>query len=459
MLGRQAGIAVCAVALDRGPDGKGEARLVAYYCGERPEQDGPELRRALLEVLPDYMVPGIYVRIERMPLTPNGKIDRQGLALPDDRRDRPAQASAGFRDGIEQSLVGIWEEVLNVRLIGIHDNFFELGGHSLIAVRLMARVAQTFGRKLPLASLFQGATVEAMARLLRSEAAQVTWSSLVPIQSARDAQSREAFFCAAGAGGNVVYFHDLARALGTGQAFYGLQPPGLDGSTPPLVRVEDLAAHYLRTIREQSGSAPRVVSGHSFGGLVAFEMARQLEAAGEAPSLLVLIDTPAPHFFHPTGLDWSEAEWLMQIAQIIEHLYGVELGVARAVLDALAHEAQLALLNERMIAAGVLPPGTGVEYLRGFIGVYKTNLRAEYAPQPLGGDTCVLLLRSAEQQPEALVSPQFAAMRDTRELGWTDYIRCRLVVEDVPGDHLTMMRPPQVAKLAAILETYLEHAR
>jgi len=455
VLGRQPGIAVCAVALDRGV-GAGDARLVAYYTGERPESDAGELRHALLATLPDYMVPGQYIRLERMPLTPNGKIDRNALAVPEDRRSRAASSSVGFRDGIEQALVGIWEEVLALHPIGIRDNFFDLGGHSIIAVRMMARVAQTFGRKLPLASLFQGATVEAMARLLRQESAQVEWSSLVPIQTPAVKDSAPAFYCAAGAGGNVVYFHDLARALESTQPFFGLQPPGLDGVTAPFAKVEDLAAHYLDSIRRQGDAAPRVLGGHSFGGLVAFEMARQLSAAGAAPALLVLIDTPAPHFFHPTGLDWSETEWLMQVAQIVDHLYGVNLGIERAELATLDADAQFTRLNDRMIAADVLPAGTGTEFLRGFIAVYKANLQASYAPPPMQGTTQVVLLRSAEKQPDALVSEQFAAMRDTRELGWLDYIESPLAVEEVPGDHLTMMRPPHVVNLAAILKPYLE---
>lgn len=445
LLGRQPGIAVCAVALDAAA-----ARLVAYYCGPRDETEDAELRRALGAVLPDYMVPSLYVKLAALPLTPNGKIDRQALRLPEGRQARQAETSVGFRDAIEQALVSIWEDVLGVRPIGIHDNFFELGGHSIIAVRLVARVAQEFGRQLPLASLFQGATVAAMAQLLRAAAVTPRWPSLVPINPA---EKTPAFYCAAGAGGNVVYFHDLARALGE-RSFYGLQPPGLDGVTPPLTTVEALATHYLEAIRA-AGGEPRVIGGHSFGGLVAFEMGRQLSAVGAAPTLLVLIDTPAPHFFHPTGAGWSEADWLWQVAQIVEHLYGVALDLHREELAGAA-DGGLELLNRRMIAADVLPSGTGVAFLRGFVGVYRANLEAVYAPAPLAGNTQVLLLRSAEAQPAALVAPQFATLRAAPELGWKDYIRCPLAVEEVAGDHLTMMRPPQVTQLAGVIMTYLE---
>jgi len=122
-----------------------------------------------------------------------------------------------------------------------------------------------------------------------------------------------------------------------------------------------------------------------------------------------------------------------------------------------AADGGLELLNRRMIAADVLPSGTGVAFLRGFVGVYRANLEAVYAPAPLAGNTQVLLLRSAEAQPAALVAPQFATLRAAPELGWKDYIRCPLAVEEVAGDHLTMMRPSQVTQLAGVIMTYLEH--
>ena len=448
VLARQSGVVACAVVLDR--DSAGDARLVAYYAGEKLEAN--ELRRAILAALPDYMVPSHFVSIQAMPLTPNGKIDRLALRLPDDARNQGLGERIGFRDNVELSLVHLWEEVLDLRPIGIRDDFFDLGGHSIIAVRLMAKIARRFGRNLPLASLFQSATVESMARLLRGDIKETEWASLVPIQT----QGNKApFFCAAGAGGNVVYFHDLARAMGADRPFFGLQPPGLDGVTPTPSTVEDLARHYIEAIKREGHEFPRILAGHSFGGLVAFEMARQLHDAGREPEVLVLLDTPAPHFFRPTGEDWSQARWLAQVSDIVSNMYTLDARVSAEQFEALESDAQLGLLHRRLIEAGVLPEGSDIRNFRGFIEVYKANLRLTYAPEGLHASTRVLLLRSREQQPEALVSEQFAAMHDTRDLGWTAYFDRPISVGEAPGDHLTMMISTNAKVLAATLSGFL----
>jgi thioesterase domain-containing protein len=168
-----------------------------------------------------------------------------------------------------------------------------------------------------------------------------------------------------------------------------------------------------------------------------------------------LIDTPAPHSFQPTGRDWSEAQWLTQVSQIVSHLYGVEVALQDGDLAGLDDEAQMALLHGRLIAAGVLPEGSDLAYFRGFVNVYKANLRVAYAPAPLAGELPVLLLRSLQEQPQHLASEQYASVRAAEALGWTQYFARPVTVRDVPGDHLTMMRGANTATMAAVLEEFL----
>lgn len=447
LLSRQPGVSTCAVAVDRSRDEDG--RLVAYYLGTA--DDSAALKAALQQDLPDYMVPSLFVRLPALPLTPNGKVDRQALTLPAGI-DEPQLGQAGFRDGVEMALVQIWEQVLGVSPIGIRDSFFDLGGHSIVAVRLMAQVARHFGRHLPLASLFQGATVEAMAHLLRAEASHNDWSSVVPIQTQGEAAS---LFCAAGAGGNVVYFHELARALGRQRPFFGLQPPGLDGVTPVHDSVEALARAYLGAMAGQPGASDPVLAGHSFGGLLAYEMACELGERGQPPRALVLIDTPAPQFFQPTGADWSQARWLVQISEIVGHLYGVDTALGLDELLGLDDEAQLSRLHQRLMATGVLPPGSPAHYLRGFVSVYRANLGARYQPRRLHASTRVLLLRARDAQPAQLNPEQFDAVRASPDLGWQGWLTQPLQVVEVPGDHLTMMRSPHVQSLAQAINDFL----
>ena len=277
-----------AVVEPRG-DARGERILVAWLVpaeGRRISVD--EIRRWTLGRLPRYLVPSVFVPVEGLPLTAQGKIDRLALPEPESPRE---DAIVPAHDGIELALVRIWEEVLGVRSVSVRDNFFALGGHSLLAVRLFARIENLLGRRLPLATLFQAPTIEQLASAMREEGWSAPWSSLVVIHGGG---ARPPFFCVPGVGGNVVGFHTLARHLGADQPVYGLQARGLDGVSSPHTTVEEMAEHYLGQMRAVVPAGPYYLGGASFGGKVAYEMARRLEAEGEKVALLALFDTFAP---------------------------------------------------------------------------------------------------------------------------------------------------------------------
>jgi thioesterase domain-containing protein/acyl carrier protein len=234
------------------------------------------------------------------------------------------------RDDVERELASLWESLLGVAQVGIHDDFFELGGQSLVAVRLFQRIGKKYGVELPLSTLFQAPTIAECAALLRDRlglpqptselpeqpgggdfapATTPTFRHLVAIQRGRD---RVPFFCIHGAGGNVLNFRDLARALHPDQPFFGLQALGIDGITPTHNTIEEMAAAYLAEIRAFWPDGPYLLGGYSGGGLVAFEMAHQLSAAGQEVGLLAFIDT-----FHPemTGRDITMASRLERLQQ------------------------------------------------------------------------------------------------------------------------------------------------
>src|ERR1019366_8445658 len=169
-----------AVVLAR-EDAPGEKRLVAYVVAD---STADELRRFLKDKLPEYMLPAVFVLLDVLPMTPNGKIDRRALPAPDRTRPELDKAFVAPRDDLELQLAHIWEEVLGVQPVGVTDNFFELGGHSLLAVRLFALIEQRLGKKLPLTAVFQGATVEHLASVFRQPAMPGPQNSLVAIQPA-----------------------------------------------------------------------------------------------------------------------------------------------------------------------------------------------------------------------------------------------------------------------------------
>ncbi|MBF0136262.1 MAG: amino acid adenylation domain-containing protein [Magnetococcales bacterium] len=435
-----------------------ERSLVAYlvpHAGQKVP-DPVELRRFLQGRLPDYMLPNHFVILDALPLTPNGKINRRALPEPrPGQRINPDQAALSSRDILELELVQIWEDVLQIRPIGIRDNFFDLGGHSLIAVRLMARIEQHFKKSLPLSVLFQGSTIEQLARIIRKQSATDPWSSLVAIQG-RGNQSP--FFCVAGAGGYVIYFHQLGRCLAADRPFYALQPPGLDGATAPHERVEDLAAHYIATIKGVQPHGPYYLGGHSFGGTVAYEMVRQLHARGEPVALLAILDSPAPHHYHPVGLDWSQAQWLSQLAEIIEHMYGTPLEITRAMMTTLNPEEPLRHLFERLKKNDILPADANIAHFQGFIRVYKTNLQVRYTPPQEHLPVRMVLFSSRDLQPDNLTTEKMdPAIRLDPFQGWSPYSAKPVELHVIPGDHLTMMQQPHVEILAEKLRGCLAH--
>lgn len=450
-------ITQCAVALDGNNE---QARLVAFCVMTTDATlDAAQLRNYLAATLPEYMLPTLFVTLEQLPLTPNGKLDRKALRVPEFFTSAaPQRHIIAPRDATELKLAHIWQELLRVSNISIEDNFFELGGHSLIAVRLMARIAAEFDRHLPLAALFQGATIASLARLLRAERAGNIWEVAVPLGVIDTDHTTPPLFCAAGAGGNVLYLQPLSAALAGRLPFYGLQPPGLDGVTPVFTTVEALADHYLTAIQKIQPHGAYRLAGHSFGGLLAFEMARRLITAGETVEKLIILDTAAPQYFAPTGRDWSNAQWLAQVARIAGHQYGVDLNLDEATFAALANDdAQLHLLHQRLIACGVLSEQADLNYLRGFIQVYQANLRAVYQPPTETLPIPTLLVRSAELQPEHLRESQAETVRAVRDLGWGMWLTLPPQIIEIPGDHLTMLNPPRVEKLAEIIQREFIH--
>ncbi len=273
---------------------EGVMKQIVAYVVPVAEQDSTvsELRSFLQARLPEYMLPSAFVVLEILPLTTNGKIDRQALPAPDWSKLDSGKVFVAPRDQWESQLTLIWEDILGIQGIGVKDNFFELGGHSLLAVRLVTQIKKVFGKSLPLVTLFKASTIEQLANTLRQEDSTACWFSLVAIQPNG---SKPPFFCVPGGGGNLLGLRHLAHHLGSDQPFYGLQPIsiGRNGAEPHR-RVEDMAVHYLKEIRNVQPQGPYFLGGGCIGGVVAFEMAQQLHAEGEKVALLVAIDSDSP---------------------------------------------------------------------------------------------------------------------------------------------------------------------
>lgn len=280
------GIDDAAVAASAGPDG--EKRLVGYVVWKgRPGSTG-ELRAGLSRTLPDHMVPSSFVSLPALPLTERGKVDRAALRPPDPERAPAESALAGPGDDVEKALLEIWEGLLRGRPIGVRDDFFELGGDSLRAVELFALIESRMGKYLPLSSFVGASTIELLAERLR-EAPPPRWPCLVPMQTLG---SKPPFFCVSWADGEVLAYARLARRLGPERPVYGLRRDRLDDRRPRFTRVEEMAAQYVAEIVAARPAGPYHLGGLSGGAVMAFEMARQLRAAGREVGALLLLEPP-----------------------------------------------------------------------------------------------------------------------------------------------------------------------
>jgi thioesterase domain-containing protein len=428
-LRRQAGVAEAVVVVQQ--QAGGDKRLAGYVVAQEQQAvTGEGLRKQLREELPEYMIPAVIMRLEEIPLTANGKVDRR--ALPEAQWKRgEGRHYKGPRTITEEVLAGIWGELLCIEQIGIDDNFFEIGGHSLLAVRLMSRVQQQMGRSLPLASLFQGPTIEYQARLLRQEVSLDLDSPLVTIEQGG---SKRPFFCVHPVSGNVFCYTALARHLGTDRPFYAFKSPDLDRTTSSQRQISEMASRYIDALRSAQPEGPYLLGGWSMGGNIAFEMARQLEAQGEEIALLALFDSKANH---------NDGELVNGNRLALLASFARDMGLSfegftlfEDELQRLDTDEQLGRILERAKLTGIVPPDLGMPQIRSLLNVFETNTAAirSHEPKLYGGR---VTLFSAADNPES-----------DSQLGWGEFAASGVDLNVIPGDHYTIMREPNVEALA-----------
>uniref|UniRef100_UPI001F07D8A0 thioesterase domain-containing protein n=1 Tax=Myxococcus vastator TaxID=2709664 RepID=UPI001F07D8A0 len=419
-----------------------EKRVEAYVVA--PGADAAALKEAVRQRLPEYMVPSAVVVLEALPLTPNGKVDRKALlaseaGVPEQRQHVEPRTDA------EHALAGIFSEVLAVPRVGLHDDFFELGGHSLLATQVVARVRTELGVDIPLRALFEAPTVLRLAVWLQGSDTEGATRDCVALQP--EGAGTPVFFVHA-VGGAVGPYRALARRMGRERPLYGFQAAGLDGREPPLEQVEALARRYVEAMRERQPEGPYVLGGWSLGGVVAFEMARELERQGQSVALLVLLDSFAPDENAPTR-EPDGTLLLAGMAMDLARTAGAESTLRPEVLSGLTDEEQFAVVVEHARQAGWLPPEVEASTLRAWRDVTRANLRAlaSYRPGPV---RCpVLLLRAKDAQRSQAVEPSH---------GWARWVPSGLTMEDVPGDHYSALHPPHVETLARRLAEHVDAA-
>ncbi len=273
----------------------GDVQLIAYVVPRGDMPDNTALTAFVEGRLPSGTAPRRFVALNTLPTLADGSVDRRKLPPVD------AQSSERIfvapRTQTERAIAEIWTELLGVSRISADDNFFDLGGYSLLAVRMLARLESALGVNLPLATLLHSATCSGLAGLAdrattSAQEGLEQWRPLVLIQ--QGGNMHPPLFCIHAIGGNVLYYRQLADVLPPEQTVYGLQAIGLDGLTPPLESISEMAQRYRAEIRTVQPRGPYYLCGGSMGGTIAFEMARQYESEGETVALVALFDTSGP---------------------------------------------------------------------------------------------------------------------------------------------------------------------
>ena len=410
--------------------------LVAYlvYEGKHTLRTDP-LRDQLLERLSTHMVPSRFIAVDSLPLTSTGKVDRRALRKLDDA-PAPAASTVGGMTSTERRLAEIWHAVLAGPPVGRSSNFFELGGDSMHAVEIVAAIEHVFNRRLPITTLIQAPTVAAQAAIIRSKVTPGPATSLVTLQPYGGLPP---LFLVPPAASSVLRLRPLALRLGSTRPVYGFEPAGIDSLRPPLNRIEAMAEHYVREMRNAQPRGPYYIGGRCLGGVVAFEMAQQLHDAGERIGLVAVLDSMLPPGYTRRGLNSQAHSHRKPIMRRLTYrALKVAARIYRGVLGKQASSGK---------ATGVkTPPRIPSQHAspdaHHTIRRAHAEARRRYIPRHYPGR--ITYFRSSNE-----------GMRDAWNKGWR-----RLCAEidfvDIPGQHKTILHDEHIATLAAVLQERLE---
>ncbi len=414
-------------------------RLVGYVVGKE-NYDRATVISFLKSKLPDYMVPTLWVELDNIPLTSNGKIDKK--ALPEfNAEEQIKEQYVAPRTESEKVLVEIWEDVLKVNNVGITHNFFDLGGHSLLAVQIVNKIKKKTGKVLPISILFKYSNIESLNTFLNENDTEKETRSLVPI---KPSGNKNPVYFVHGVGLNVMNFADLAMYLDKDQPVFGFQALGLGGKFPPINTMSEIAKIYVSEIIEHNPTGPYSLAGYSLGGFIATEMKRQLELLNKEVNVLTIIDTFADHsddfvMLFPKKVKRRLKKWLKFSISFI-----------RDPNKTIQQQKSIYLEDKqyRYDAIKLAKESGDMEYyklLKHIKEIYYSALKNSRMA-PFNG--FVYLFRATEC---------LHYTKDKQYLGWRKYALKGVKEYEIPGDHRTMLLKPNVEEFARILQEVLDN--
>ncbi len=449
-------------------DKKGNKHLIGYVV-PRGMFDKQAIRDYLSRKLPEYMVPSLWVELDKLPLTSNGKIDRKTLPDPD-LTGMLAEYVAPANE-TERVLAELWRELLGIERVGIYDNFFDLGGNSMYASILFAKIKKKFHKDFSFATIFSAPTIYQLAVAIKEPATALSsFKFLIPIQPNG---SKTPLFCVHGGWGDVLFYERLATCLGQDQPFYGIQARGMNGIERPSSQMEQMADDYISEIRKVQPKGPYYLGGFCLGAQIIFEMAQQLTLQGEKVALLANLNGISPTYNPASNRQNAGTNGTSQgvFAKASNHLNGIAklslmekviyiskklkrqvIYKLRRLFYLVRNKAMVLLTTAHILLIKLVcnlyflfKQKIPERIARFYVGYLLYELQTNYKPKAYAGSMAIF------RSPGLYTEPT---------LGWKSFVQGEIKTFDIPGMHIRrkeIMNEPFVQFLAKELKNCLDN--
>ncbi|SEB35211.1 amino acid adenylation domain-containing protein [Tenacibaculum sp. MAR_2009_124] len=415
-------------------DSTGNKRLVGYVVVEG-KLNKQEIQQKLKASLPDYMVPSIWVELDEMPLTANGKLDRKALVNPEGDHFSTVEYVAP-RNEKEEKLVGIWQDLLGIEKIGVYDDFFELGGHSLMVIKLVAQINELFNTDINIVNVFEYPTIAEFVQNMTSKDKVFDTNLMVALQ---DKGSQKPIFLAPPGGGLYNCYVDLARALGEDQPVYGFQCPGINGKTPVSESIEEMASSFIVELQKADPYGPYRLGGYSFGGVVAYEMALQLKEKGFEVEELFMFDSTLLDT-HTTKVENKDELFEEFVMDEIEEFVGENFDFSKLKLKGKTKDEQLEVVYKLAKKFNIQIPD---EEIKGFFEVSFTNeIYPYHIKNEVKLDTNIILFKAMYMESE-VEGEEGKIVPNTEyeqyDYNWGNYTNKEVIIHLIPSIHTELL--------------------
>lgn len=420
-------------------------QLVAYVVPDERKfgytTDISRWMQGVKMLLPEYMVPARLIVVPAFPISPNGKVDRNTLETMGHDVENASKAYTAPRTEQERLIASMWARLLHKEKVSIHDDFFLLGGNSIVAMQIMTQLEKETGRRLPLACLFTANTVEKLSQQVDLDDRSISWDLLVPV---KPNGNKPPLFIVNGLDMNVLVFNNVACNMDPEQPVYGFQPRGLNGRDEPFDTLEDMAAEYIAALLQRDFGDTYALAGYSFGGVVAFEMAKQLQALGKTVKLLAVFDTYADNTIY---FEKGISRIINKVGRQFPKFLFILRSFSQYPRQILRYQSEFFArkLHECFIFLTGKKEPEDVSLENKINKKYELAYR-NYHMQP--SDSCAVDLFK--------VDTRLYYLRDPVYLGWRRYALKGLHIHEVEGDHKTFLLPPNDRAFGALLQQVID---